>query len=149
VKITFEITDDLPASMGVRVVVSEHKGQTTILLNAKHATDALCEALTTAFQEWTDRSWLYVGDVARDIERTPADSASAPAVENLPQSGKPLHAVCCECGTSRRTGFDLWSSDYRPPGYDWNDGTCNLKCQGCHTITKHALVKEVSDGGQR
>lgn len=59
-------------------------------------------------------------------------------------TGAPTSALCCTCGTARSLRYRRDGS-YSPPGYDYRDGTCTLKCQGCGQRTRHAIVQSDED----
>lgn len=53
-------------------------------------------------------------------------------------------ALCCQCGTARAVKVSRHSA-YRPPCFDYEDRTCNLKCASCGAITRHAVVLSDED----
>lgn len=55
-----------------------------------------------------------------------------------------MNALCNTCGAVR-TLRTTRRSTYRPPGMDYDTGTCDLKCSNCQQITRHALVLSDAD----
>ena len=63
-------------------------------------------------------------------------------------TGRPdLAAALCEVCCHARTVKYSRASKFTPRGYDYRDGTCDLKCSACGRITRHALV--LPDAGER
>jgi len=60
-----------------------------------------------------------------------------------------LAAALCEVCCRARTVKFSRASTFTPRGYDYRDGTCDLKCSACGRITRHALVLPDAEAGGR